>query len=654
MQYRKDIDGLRAVAIMAVLLFHYFPHRIPGGFLGVDIFFVISGYLISKITLTEVACGNFQLTIFYYKRIRRIFPALILVLIFCLVLGYLALFPSEYLSLGKYIAAGASFTTNIILWEELGYFDINAQYKPLLNLWSLSVEEQFYIIWPLILLFYKTKKLETITVIILIFSFIAYILVLNSDPAAAFYIPITRFWEILCGVVLANLELLNSNKLNRPMLRDFVSTAGLLLISLSLFGIKNEGLTGGWVGNVLVIVGTAILILSGPLALINKWFLQIKPLCFIGLISYPLYLWHWPLLVYLKIIEGVELSRYIKIGCILLSLGLAVLTYIFIEKPLRNIKYSKKALYLYLLLMILIGFSGLYVFYNKGLPLRSYTFGLAQNLHLEKPITSRISDGSCKTLTDLKFNKDNVCLVKTTQPNLAIIGDSHAMALNSAIFMRDKNYQNSILMAGHGCGLFLGYKNVTVDGSFQRKGCDSLAEEIIDSIDKLKSIKEVVILFRGYGLEDESSESYGYKLIPSAGYQALNAQEMYINGFKNFLMRISKLDRSITVVIDYPWMQSDPEQCLTRPFTILGIKNEFCRRPKSNVDSFQRLHRESINLIKESMQNIKVYDPINLFCDQIYCYGIGNEKLLYWDRDHLTLYSSGLVVDDLFSRVLSK
>jgi peptidoglycan/LPS O-acetylase OafA/YrhL len=157
--YRPDIDGLRAVAVLAVVMFHAFPSLLPGGFVGVDIFFVISGYLITNILLSELEVGRFSLASFYARRIRRIFPALLLVLIFCYAIGWFSLFKDEYKQLGKHIVAGAGFVANLTFWNEAGYFDSAADTKPLLHLWSLGVEEQFYIIWPLILGFaFRRRK----------------------------------------------------------------------------------------------------------------------------------------------------------------------------------------------------------------------------------------------------------------------------------------------------------------------------------------------------------------------------------------------------------------------------------------------------------------------------------------------------------------
>jgi len=208
-KYRPDIDGLRAVAVLAVIAFHAFPNRLPGGFIGVDIFFVISGFLISTILFEKIEKQTFSFSEFYSRRIRRIFPALVLVLMASLSFGWFVLISDELNQLGKHVAAGAAFVSNFVLWGEAGYFDNSAESKPLLHLWSLGVEEQFYIFWPLILCIAAKLRsnLLVITVVIAVISFILNIFGVKPDPVATFYSPLTRFWELQCGSILAWLVL---------------------------------------------------------------------------------------------------------------------------------------------------------------------------------------------------------------------------------------------------------------------------------------------------------------------------------------------------------------------------------------------------------------------------------------------------------------
>ena len=203
--YRSEIDGLRAFAVLSVVAFHAFPNWLKGGFIGVDVFFVISGFLITSHIFENLDKGQFSFTDFFGRRIRRIFPALILVMACTLAFGWFALLADEFAQLGKHVASGAAFITNFILVDESGYFDNAAETKPMLHLWSLAVEEQFYIVWPLVLwLAWKRKfNLLTITILVAVVSFYLNLRFVKSHPTETFFWPVGRFWELLSGSVLA-------------------------------------------------------------------------------------------------------------------------------------------------------------------------------------------------------------------------------------------------------------------------------------------------------------------------------------------------------------------------------------------------------------------------------------------------------------------
>src|SRR5882724_4763933 len=243
-RYRPDVDGLRAIAIIPVLLFHTFPQAAPGGFIGVDIFFVISGFLISGIFFRDFDRHAFSLADFYGRRIRRIFPALITVLITCLAVGWFILLPNEYAQLGKHAVASAAFVQNFVLWNEVGYFDTRSILKPLLHIWSLGIEEQFYIVWPLLLwVGWKRKvNLLSLTIAIAIISFAGCILLMRHHPGAAFYLPFTRFWELLSGAALAHMMLYQPQRFER--FGDFRSIAGIAMLAWSLIEISSTDFPG--------------------------------------------------------------------------------------------------------------------------------------------------------------------------------------------------------------------------------------------------------------------------------------------------------------------------------------------------------------------------------------------------------------------------
>lgn len=345
--YRADIDGLRAVAVVGVLLFHAFPAILPGGFIGVDVFFVISGFLISRIIIGEFKTGTFTFRLFYERRIRRIFPALAVVLAACLIFGWLALMPFDFRRLGLHIAASAGFSENLQLWWESGdYFDTGAPTKPLLHLWSLGIEEQYYIVWPLLLIILRrhiSRALWLIAAVALV-SFAANILTVDQKATTAFYLPHTRFWELMIGGILAYVHLYRPEMLRKMApTRNIQAITGVALLAAGLAFIDETRTFPGWWA-LLPTLGTALLILSGPTAWVNDRLLSQRAVVFVGLISYPLYLWHWPLLTFARILNvGEPPSLTIRIVLLGASIALAWLTYEFVEKKIRHRPKSGRA-----------------------------------------------------------------------------------------------------------------------------------------------------------------------------------------------------------------------------------------------------------------------------------------------------------------------
>lgn len=393
-KYRPDIDGLRAIAVLSVVGFHAFPFWINGGFIGVDIFFVISGFLISTIILDDLKQNKFSFIDFYSRRIKRIFPAVILVLIASFFVGWFALLADEYKQLGKHIAGGSGFISNFLFWREAGYFDNDAERKPLLHLWSLGIEEQFYILWPLVLwgICKKGFNFLTATIVIIAISFTLNIVTINKDAAAAFYSPQTRFWELLVGSILAymaqnRIDIFPSlkNKLdiflgniiyakapqnNGNTFLNVQSALGATLILTGLLVVtKDRNFPGLWA--LLPILGAALIIASGEHSWFNRVVLSNRVLVWFGLISFPLYLWHWPLLSFTRIMTGQAPSREIRILVLIISIALAWITYELLEKPIRFGKFSKVKVFILILLMLFIGCVGYNTYQREGLKFRN-------------------------------------------------------------------------------------------------------------------------------------------------------------------------------------------------------------------------------------------------------------------------------------------
>ena len=340
-KYRPDIDGLRAVAVAAVLAFHAFPSALSGGFAGVDVFFVISGYLISGIILGARQSGRFTYADFYARRIRRIFPSLVVVLTAVMVAGWFLLYADAYARVGRNAVASAAFAANFAFWRDASYFDVAANLKPLLHLWSLGVEEQFYFVWPLVLVVSSRWRRGPLiaTLVIGALSMAVAIWTVRLDPTAAFYAPWNRFWELLAGALLACVEAddplrLQLARWQSSPARHAASLAGLVAVAAGFWFINERRVFPGlWA--VLPVGGAFLLIASGPATAINRWLLANRVMVWIGLISYPLYLWHWPLLSFAHLVGRGAPAASTKVALLAASVILASATYQLIERPLR-------------------------------------------------------------------------------------------------------------------------------------------------------------------------------------------------------------------------------------------------------------------------------------------------------------------------------
>ena len=336
MTYRPEIDGLRAIAVLGVLLFHAGIPFLSGGYVGVDVFFVISGYLITGIILDDCRKGRFSILAFYGRRVRRIFPALIVVLACSLIAGWFLLLPIHYEMLSKEALAAALFVPNFLFWSEAGYFDTKAILKPLLHLWSLGIEEQFYLVWPLTLLFVARQRILTIRILIIvtIFSFALSVYMTPKNAASAFYLPQFRVWELSLGALIACIGPLPASATTRSR----ASVLGLAGIALAMVFFKPDSRFPGYIA-ALPTLATAAVIWSGRDAVAARYFLSSNAVVYIGLISYPLYLWHWPLLSLARYrhIEGPLSSA----GLLIASFILAAATYELAEKPFRKLNIEK-------------------------------------------------------------------------------------------------------------------------------------------------------------------------------------------------------------------------------------------------------------------------------------------------------------------------
>ncbi len=450
--YRPDIDGLRAVAVLLVVFHHAFPPLLPGGFIGVDLFFVISGFLISTIIFQSLEQGTFSFLDFYKRRVKRIFPALCMVLLASFACGWFVLLPADYKQLGKHMAAGAAFVSNFAFWNESGYFDSGSKLKPLLHLWSLGIEEQYYIFWPLIAWFLWKRQINLFKVCVALFvvSFIINIATAKGSPVAAFYSPASRFWELLVGSMLAYIKLhalnwrqLAVGKFSATMPTESTSSskadnvtalAGLLILALGVYFINPERrFPGFWA--LFPTIAAFLLIKAGPKAWFNQHVLSNRLFVWVGLISFPLYLWHWPLLVFAEIKLG-TLDATTKLGLIALSILLSWLTYRFVERPIRFGKLvveTKKVPLALCAILLATAILGGYTYQRNGFDFRFPKF-IQALLHNQPKLDEGWRSGTCileQGHPSSEFSPDCVDKIadKVKRPLLFLWGDSHAAAL---------------------------------------------------------------------------------------------------------------------------------------------------------------------------------------------------------------------------------
>ena len=441
-RYRPEIDGLRAVAVLAVVLFHT-EFGCPGGFVGVDVFFVISGYLITSLIWKGIESNSFTFADFWERRARRIIPALVAVTFATLIAGYFILLPPHFNELGRAIASQSVFAANFHYWQHTGYFAGASEEKPLLHTWSLAVEEQFYFIVPFLLwgvaratILRHRNSLLAILSIGFILSFTASVYGVSKHPSASFYLLPTRAWELLLGSIIAFLPALQTLK-RHPILAEGISLLGLLLIAIPVFTYGSETPFPG-VAALPPCAGAAIFIWSNmriddqsPTRV--GACLSIRPLVFIGLISYSWYLWHWPLLAFVNYLQLGEISFIARLGLFAAGFVCAVASWKYVETPFRKHtlwKSRRMVLGFSGASLALIFVAGIFCICNDGFPKRVSSLTLAaintesDVAHIYEHDTDDITAGNAAKIGAAQAD---------SQPVLLVWGDSHAMAALPAI-----------------------------------------------------------------------------------------------------------------------------------------------------------------------------------------------------------------------------
>ncbi len=446
--YRPELDGLRAVAVLLVVGFHTFPGLLAGGYTGVDVFFVLSGYLITSLLCRNESCELRSFLSFWAGRIRRLFPALTIVLCTTLAVGWLILFPDEYALLGDFVTDSALFIPNLTLLRGSSYFAPTATTKPLLHLWSLGVEEQFYICWPLIVLlnlrnFHRVK----LWCLLLLCTSLAYCsAIARTQPVELFYSPFTRCSEILVGAALA----LYSASARERFSANGAAIIGSILLMLSSFSTVILPAILPSIRVPLSTCGAALMIWAGPRAWINSAVLSRSPAVALGKISYPLYLWHWVLLSYGAILADDTPSIAQRCLIIAASLLLAWATYKWIETPLRFGRYKGLAPKILMVAMALCGISGLLVSQHQGFPERR----IERDRRLLDVFENSPPRFQYLHRSDIFRKWRAECAFFNFAPDLAgqpVQNRTHSKPIASiaeSCFRRDSRYEHSVLLWG--------------------------------------------------------------------------------------------------------------------------------------------------------------------------------------------------------------
>jgi peptidoglycan/LPS O-acetylase OafA/YrhL len=422
--YRADIDGLRAVSILLVVGYHAQPWLVPGGFIGVDIFFVISGFLITRIILGQIKTRAFSSVEFYSRRIRRIFPALLVVLAVTYLIGWFVLLPAGFSLLGESIAAGVAFVSNLFQLRQVGYFAPDAAENPLLHLWSLGIEEQFYIFWPpILLLMFGSQRRRFWMVAIAVASFCVSLMIFLGYKEWSFYSPISRAWELLAGGIVANryIEAPEREQRTSAQLDNVLASLGITAIAGAAIGLDKNSLFPGLYA-LLPVLG-AVLIIVSPNSLLNRILLSNRPMVLVGLISYPLYLWHWPLLSYLAIMRN-GVPNVVEIwAAVIVSVVLSWLTFRFVEIPLRRRPNVVPKLSLGLMI---VGMIGIVTAIASGFSFR-FSPEIRDIAQLASQNNAGFRDKCFLEAPGAQFNSN--CIEQGDKPLLLLWGDSTAAAL---------------------------------------------------------------------------------------------------------------------------------------------------------------------------------------------------------------------------------
>ena len=642
-RYRGDIDGLRAIAVLTVVFYHYGVPPFTGGFVGVDVFFVISGFLITSLIHAEMAEKRFSIAQFYERRIRRIFPALFAVLIAATALSLIYLFPDDLRHFAQSLEATVVFGSNFLFRNTAGYWDIAARHKPLLHTWSLAVEEQYYLLFPAIL-WLAGKGGEwlqrAIIAIIFIVSLALSIVVVHSDPTSAFYLLPYRAWELMLGALLAVFGIAAPS--NR-MLREVLCVVGLALILYAVFAYSPDTVFPGATA-LAPCVGTALLIYAGQGDTAVSSLLATAPMRGLGLISYSLYLWHWPLLVFARYVQFGDLPAWETAVLIAASIALAALSWRFVEMPFRNrANFSRRAIFIIAAVATVIGFGvGFAIDKAHGLPQR-YPQDIQKMLKVEG---NEAVPAMYRCLTKpQRFDADATeCRFGEQETNIsfALWGDSYAeMYMPVLAKAAIPRVQGGMLYTHHACPPMLGV------ASSKSRGCGRFNDHVLQQILSKPNIKLVILtaawaksaVGTPYGHEDSGDVYLTDATHPARGSTAQDSA-VFAEGFERLIQKLAAAKKRIVIIASIPEPGWEVAETLARirlthsEMDIRPTLAEFLARQKPVLDAFAAMH---------ARYGVTVVYPHTILCATGRCELEQGGASLYRDSEHLTYPATALM-----------
>ncbi|MFZ3217917.1 MAG: acyltransferase family protein [Candidatus Acidiferrales bacterium] len=648
--YRPDIDGLRAVAILAVVAYHAGIPGVGGGFVGVDIFFVISGYLITSVICSDIDSATFSITKFYARRAKRILPALFSVLLACYVLALVLLSPAEIRTFAHNAFATIVSASNVLFWLRSGYFAANADLNPLLMTWSLGVEEQFYLIFPVLMFllskFGKQKRFAAIAVL-LFASFVLSVLGTRSDPTATFFLLPTRAWELAVGALIAmrEAEKPSQGSVSRPWLANALSVFAMGMLAIAAFSYTRYTVFPGLAAS-LPVAGAALLVMT-PSSWINRYILASKPMVFVGLISYSWYLLHWPLLSFARILVG-QISVQAAVTIAVLSFLLAIASHRYIEQPFRRSssdnptilkRYFALALAMTLPLIVMLA--------THGWPARFP--GLSQ---VEASGAELKTDRCLAQYGDTAPNLSAACAPEgpANVPGVALLGDSHAAALAGALRQLGGNSGFRLVeLTKSSCPPLLDVTRLMPAHPRHDRECAQFNAKTLAHVQADDNIK--IVILAGFWSAPFVHEKEGDRFIadgqPGESVSPAQSRANLKQGLQDTVEALRSSGKKVIVLKDNPMFDFDPvlrvrgsfikpRMLLAKilaPTVSLGDYSE----PRKNVDPTYDNEASAIIDSVASTDQAVTYDLKKSLCDESKCYFYDGKSLLYEDDQHLSL-----------------